>query len=267
MEEDQSARRAFIQDLRVARDYQRMTLEQVAQTTHISLAYLRALEEDRWDAIPAPFLRGYLTAYAECLGMFREKVLKRFDELDWRPAAQGERPGSGWKPDPSRHALEPAPPMEAPSPGAKVLVPGLWEVVPTSLKGLAAGLILAIVLSAALGVVWLARDGDADAAAVPELSETGEGVLESSVAHQLKFRRVRSGPLTIQLAGKTVYRGTLEADSVVAVKTPLEVQVVVDRLEDLRMELDNRPLDLPADSGSAVLRVSRGVAGIIRRTP
>jgi hypothetical protein len=267
MEEDRSARQAFIQDLRTARDYQQMSLEQVAQTTHISLAYLRALEEDRWDAIPAPFLRGYLTAYAECLGMFREKVLKRFDELDWRPAASGERPGTGWRPDPARPSEEPALPHEARTRADKVLVPGLWDVVPASLKGLVAGLALALFLVAALGVVWILPDGDGDASAVPQLEETGAGLLESARVQNLEFRLVRSGTLTLSVDGKPVFRGTVKADSILALDTPNEVQVVVDRVEDLRLALDGRPLDVPADSGSAVLRVFRGVAGLIRRTP
>jgi hypothetical protein len=265
MEEDVSARRAFIQDLREGREYQNKTLEEVAQTTHISLAYLRALEEDRWDAIPAPFLRGYLTSYAECLGLYREKVLKRFDELDWRPAA--EHPGSAWRPDSSRPTPEEAPAPDGRAVPAKPLVPTFPEVIPVPIKALAAGLALALALALVLGVVWLLPEGDDGEAAEAELATHTEAVLESARVQQLTFRRQRGGPVTLTVGGARVFHGPLRADSLLSVSTPKEVDIQVDRLEDLRVTLDGRPLDVPADSGSAELRVWRGVAGLTRRSP
>lgn len=265
MEEDVSARRAFIQDLREGREYQKKTLEEVAQTTHISLAYLRALEEDRWDAIPAPFLRGYLTSYAECLGLFREKVLKRFDELDWRPGQ--ERPGGAWRPDSSRPTggLDPVP--DARTHSSKPLVPNLRDVIPTPVKALAAGLALALGLALVLAVAWLLPDGEDGVAAEAELAAGTEAVLESARVQRLGFQRLRGGTLSLAVGGAPVFQGYLKVDSVLTVDTPREVDIQVDRLEDLRVTLDGRPLDLPADSGSAELRVWRGVAGLTRRSP
>jgi len=262
---DVSARRAFIQDLREGREYQKKTLEEVAQTTHISLAYLRALEEDRWEAIPAPFLRGYLTSYAECLGFYREKVLKRFDELDWRPGP--EHPGGVWRPDSSRPALEQPAPSETRSPAADVLVPPLKDVIPAPLKALAAGLILALALALVLGVVWLVPDSEDGEAAVAELAASPETVLESARVQHLSFHLLRGGPLTLSVGGERVFHGFLKQDSLLALDTPREVDIQVDRLEDLRVTLDGRPLDLPADSGAAELQVWRGVAGLTRRSP
>jgi hypothetical protein len=71
----------FAKDLREAREFQQMTLEEAARATRISLDYLEALESGQWDQIPRAYLRGYLALFAEAVGMNREKVLRGFDNL------------------------------------------------------------------------------------------------------------------------------------------------------------------------------------------
>jgi hypothetical protein len=71
----------FCKELREARAYQQVTLAEVASATRVTVAYLDALEQGRWDEIPRAYLRGYLGLYAQAVGMNREKVLRGFDHL------------------------------------------------------------------------------------------------------------------------------------------------------------------------------------------
>jgi hypothetical protein len=72
---------AFCKELREAREYRQMTLNEVARATRISVEFLHALESARWDQIPRAYLRGYLGLYALAVGMNRDKVLRSFDQI------------------------------------------------------------------------------------------------------------------------------------------------------------------------------------------
>lgn len=71
----------FCGELREARLFQRISLDEVARSTRITPEYLRALEDGQWDSVPAAYVRGYLGAYAAAIGMNRDKVLRDYDLL------------------------------------------------------------------------------------------------------------------------------------------------------------------------------------------
>jgi cytoskeleton protein RodZ len=63
--------------LRQAREAQSISLDQVAQTTHIRLHYLEALEADRFDLLPSSAqLRGFLRAYGEYLKLNSAELIR-----------------------------------------------------------------------------------------------------------------------------------------------------------------------------------------------
>jgi flagellar biosynthesis protein FlhG len=63
---------------RVARGIE---LDRIAATTKISLSYLRSLEEERFDALPATvYVRGFLTAYARAVGLDAGSIVPRYME-------------------------------------------------------------------------------------------------------------------------------------------------------------------------------------------
>ncbi len=67
-------------ELRNARVQRGLTIEQVAQDTRISARFLRALEEDDFEALPAPvYVRGFLRSYANYLRIDSQPLL---DELN-----------------------------------------------------------------------------------------------------------------------------------------------------------------------------------------
>ncbi|MFZ5433108.1 MAG: helix-turn-helix domain-containing protein [Calditrichota bacterium] len=78
---DSSAITAFCSELREARDFKRISIDEVAKITCITRDYLYALEKGEWDRIPTAYLRGYLALYANAVSMNSDKVLKTFDQL------------------------------------------------------------------------------------------------------------------------------------------------------------------------------------------
>jgi cytoskeleton protein RodZ len=69
--------------LRSAREETRLSIDQAARTLHIRVRYLDALEEGRLSELPGlTYTRGYLQAYASFLGLDRDEILRRFEEVE-----------------------------------------------------------------------------------------------------------------------------------------------------------------------------------------
>jgi len=67
------------QALQAVREFQKLTLEQVAEITRVRRAYLADIEAMRLDKLPSrPFTIGYIRAYAEALGLDAEAAVERF---------------------------------------------------------------------------------------------------------------------------------------------------------------------------------------------
>jgi len=76
-----SAIASFCRELKEAREFRRITLEDLSRITCVSLHYLRAIEDGDWEQVPTAYRRGYLALYASAAGMNREKVLKSYCAL------------------------------------------------------------------------------------------------------------------------------------------------------------------------------------------
>lgn len=69
--------------LRSARKARALTLEQAAFTLRLEVPVLRALEDERYEALGAAvFVRGHLKAYAKLLGLSEEAVLAAYRSAD-----------------------------------------------------------------------------------------------------------------------------------------------------------------------------------------
>ena len=67
--------------LKEERERQGLTLEDLEERTKIRKRYLRALENEDWDIIPAPsYVRGFLRTYAEALGLDSEDMVDAYRE-------------------------------------------------------------------------------------------------------------------------------------------------------------------------------------------
>ncbi|MDR1326545.1 MAG: helix-turn-helix domain-containing protein [Treponema sp.] len=65
--------------LKMTREGKGYTFEQVSMDTHISIQYLRALEEERFNAFPGePYILGFLKNYGEYLGLDNKELLFQY---------------------------------------------------------------------------------------------------------------------------------------------------------------------------------------------
>jgi cytoskeleton protein RodZ len=66
-------------DLRLAREQAKVTLQEIADQTHITLRQLENLEEGRYDQLPGGlYNRAFLRAYCDCLGLDSAQFLARY---------------------------------------------------------------------------------------------------------------------------------------------------------------------------------------------
>jgi curved DNA-binding protein CbpA len=64
------------------RKYKKVKIEDLSQKTCISLKYLYAIEDNNYNALPAPvFTRGYILQYCKILGLDADKVATTFMKL------------------------------------------------------------------------------------------------------------------------------------------------------------------------------------------
>jgi len=72
----------FGQYLKSQRELRQISLEEVAAGTKIGIHLLKALEDDRWDILPAEvFIKGFIKSYAEYIGLDPEDTLLRYEAI------------------------------------------------------------------------------------------------------------------------------------------------------------------------------------------
>jgi DnaJ-class molecular chaperone len=78
-------------DLKKIRNELALPLEHIAQETKIRLDYLRGIEEDKVDALPAVvFLKGFIKSYLKCLGLEPvDEICMRYMNCLSRPEGKG----------------------------------------------------------------------------------------------------------------------------------------------------------------------------------
>jgi cytoskeletal protein RodZ len=83
--------------LRRQRELREISLREIADVTKISIRYLEALEQDRFDVLPAPvFAKGFLREYARYVGLDPDEVVNSYltAQEDVEPVDQPEPRGS-----------------------------------------------------------------------------------------------------------------------------------------------------------------------------
>lgn len=85
--------------LRSEREKKGVTLEQLASATKINIRLLYALEEDRYQDLPArPFIRGFVASYCKFIGINGEELLQHYHQFldeksNERPNKEGGHQG------------------------------------------------------------------------------------------------------------------------------------------------------------------------------
>ncbi len=68
--------------LQKERTRREISLESIRDETKISLRYLQALEEGRFDVLPEdPYVRGFIRSYARAIGCDPAPIIERYKEL------------------------------------------------------------------------------------------------------------------------------------------------------------------------------------------
>jgi cytoskeletal protein RodZ len=77
--------------LRRQREAREISLREIAERTKISLRYLEAMEEDRFEALPAPvFAKGFLREYARYVGLSPDEVVNHYLSVQPPDAGEGD---------------------------------------------------------------------------------------------------------------------------------------------------------------------------------
>lgn len=81
--------------LRRQRELREISLREIADVTKISIRYLEALEQDRFDVLPAPvFARGFLREYARFVGLDPDEVVNTYLTAQRAPESEEALPES-----------------------------------------------------------------------------------------------------------------------------------------------------------------------------
>lgn len=267
--------------LRHQREARSVSLREIADASKISLRYLDALEQDRFDVLPAPvFARGFLREYARVVGLNPDEVVNLFllAVEDKKGGASGVEPSRAQraKRAPSslgyglllalaviaflavaailsfyaerRQAAAPPSSLVAPRSAAPAPKPAPPAADPGTGLGIATA-----------GADPVVAPSGADTGAEPAVPEPLKVVLsflqdcwvESVVDGRRRTSELRAG-------GETI---TLEADESVVLTLGNAAAVTV--------EVNGRPFSLPAGSTRVVreLRIDRATAGLAEAPP
>jgi len=95
----------FGAQLKLEREKQGVTLEEISLTTKIGTRMLRALEEEHFDQLPGGiFNKGFIRAYARCLGMDEDQAI-----ADYLAATGASPPSNKFEANDQAPILEPPP--------------------------------------------------------------------------------------------------------------------------------------------------------------
>jgi len=137
--------------LRQQREIRNINLREISDNTKIAMRYLEALEEDRFEVLPAPiFAKGFLREYAKYVGLDPDEVVNFYLTAEQRHRAERGDDESGVHPLPSHYT---APVSTAPPPN-----PLPWLIG-------AVVIVLALVIG---GVTWYVKHHQASTPAPAE---------------------------------------------------------------------------------------------------
>jgi transcriptional regulator with XRE-family HTH domain len=239
--------------LREARLRQGLDLAEIEQATKIRSRYLRALEEEQFELLPAQtYVKGFLKAYADQLGLdgdlYVEEFNSRYATGDEEPMPRGGGSGSSW-PHPVR-------------------IQSSAVFISLTAIGLATAL---VVLAWRFG----ATGEPNDIPGVPPAAEGTKQAAKTQARHSTRSGPARRAKLVAvaargdcfleihrgSAAGDLLYNGTLEAGRRTAPFTGKRLWVNIGAPSNVVLRLNGRRVQLPGSGAPrAVIVTRRGVA-------
>ena len=230
--------------LREARLRQGLDFPQIEQATKIRGKYVRALEEEQFDVLPAPtYVKGFLRSYAEFLGLDGQLYVDEFNSRYVRGEVEDEQPLRA-RAGPSFRRR--AAPMEK---NAFLLAIG------------AIGALTALVF-----IAWRFGADEPPNVPLPENTVQSKAAKRSAVRPARLGLRAVNGNVWLQVrrgssAGRLVEAGTLEQGQSRLYVAP-RLWVAVRAPANLRLRLNGRTVAVPGRGSGPVRRLvvtARGV--------
>jgi len=214
--------------LREARLRQELDFPALEERTKIRPKYLRALEDERFDILPAPtYVKGFLRSYAEALGLDGQPFV---DEYNSRFAVGEDEP-----------VLR-----------ATRRVPAQRRDRPARESGIAVAALLAIAVVTAL-VIAAWRFGGPEEEAVPGLAPNGapSGLAAQSGGRVNLVVRARDGASWMEVrpgsvAGRPLYSGTLERGQRKQFTARRALQLALAAPDNVLVRVNGNRQELPA---------------------
>ena len=225
--------------LREARLRRQIDIPEAEQGTKIRGKYLRALEDEQFELLPAQtYVKGFLRSYAEYLGLDGQLYVDEYNSRYIIGDESAEQPFRSRRRD---------------APRARTHAHRRFE------KSVVLVTLGAIVVLAALIFAAFKFSGSPHSQNIANLGTGNAAQTGTPQSEGLVIRAVR-GPITIQLhrggpAGKLLFQGTLESGHRVAFPAQA-VWLGVDRPENLRVIVKHRTLRLPHPAGPSQLRIA-----------
>lgn len=191
--------------LREAREAKGISLGEISGNTRIKLEYLRAMEDGDFSFLPRPYVRMFVKAYAEEVGLDPDEVLAEFDRTF------------------------PAEPEEAPSEGR----PFPWRY------GAAVGLVVALGLALLLG----RKPGPTPETSPVPRDTTAVRRTSPEVPLVLSGRARERTWLAVASDGKLFYVGFVPTDREVQWEARGRIEVLLGKPHGVEFALNGRPVD------------------------
>jgi hypothetical protein len=199
--------------LREARTRQGLDLPQAELATKIRAKYLRALEEEQFDALPAEtYVKGFLRAYADFLGLDGQLYV---DEYDSRFVADA------FVDAPARRRTQ------------------RQRELSFERRAVLLALVGVTALAALVIVAWkFGGSSPSEPSVLPQGTSAPKGLVFSGPGTYVEVRRTSRG-------GKLLYQGTLGAGDLTALPGS-RFWILLRHPHALRMTLDGKAVSLPA---------------------
>ena len=226
--------------LRRQRELREIDLREIAEKTKISLRYLKAMEQDKFEVLPAPvFARGFLREYAKYVGLNADEVVNYY---------LSTHPGAGSEDDLGEDLVDPASSRSPVTRGAF--------------------LVLALIVAAAVlayFLFWRQSQEDARRAAPPPMAPpAAESVVPEGETPPPPEEPVLSAPLVVTLDfsqecwvearvdGAPELSRLFVAGESIQLEAEETVTLNLGNGGGVDVQVNNMPLDLQADPGEII---------------
>jgi len=267
--------------LRQRREELGLSLENLAGKTRIRRDYLSALEENRFEFLPAPaYLTGFLRSYAGELGLDPEEMLRRLRAQTDTPQISGKEPEAcSGPPFAKKQPLRPLIMLLSFGFAASLLLfYGLYGhgQGSSSVQAPPASSLLAAARAIPDPVPAVANDGGAPKTEIPVVVDTGRPAAEPSAHRQklpsiplcggmLRLEACAPVVVEVQVDDRMPRRYDLVAKSVLRWKVAKRIRLAVNQPESVALWLDETPFAMGGRSELELLTAAKGNQGLMQR--